>query len=199
MNQVTGSPAGPARRSGGIRRLLEDRRVAVAAAIVVVAAVVLVAWLLLSRDDSSGSAKQPAEPVKPVALSESGLKTLAGAVEEPIYWAGAQKGFMYELRRTANGSTYVRYLPRGVKAGAGGARYLTIATYPFPDALDALEKVAGGKGIDVPGGGVALVSAQRPMSVHLAFPDVDYQVEVFDPSPERAREIAASGNVRPAG
>ena len=171
-----------------------------AAAIVVVAAVVLVAWLLLSRDDSSGSAKQPvAEPVKPVALSESGLKTLAGAVEEPIYWAGAQKGFMYELRRTANGSTYVRYLPRGVKAGAGGARYLTIATYPFPDALDALEKVAGGKGIDVPGGGVALVSAQRPMSVHLAFPDVDYQVEVFDPSPERAREIAASGNVRPAG
>jgi hypothetical protein len=62
-----------------------------------------------------------------------------------------------------------------------------------------LEKVEGGRGIQVPGGGLALVDEKYPKSVHLAFPNVNYQVEVFDPSPKRALAVATSGQVRPAG
>lgn len=205
MNEATQiQPETPRRsRPGGARRPITDRRLVLAAAFVLVGAVLLAGWLLWlarSGDDSPETVKGPVgEVVEPVALSAAGLQTLARAVEEPIYWAGPQPGHQYELRRAENGNTYVRYLPRGVEAGAGGAKYLTVATYPFPRALAALEKAAGDRGVELPGGGVALVAAGRPTSVHVAFPGVDYQVEVYDPSPERALEVASSGDVRPAG
>jgi hypothetical protein len=36
-------------------------------------------------------------------------------------------------------------------------------------------------------------------SVHVAYPGVAYQVEVYDPSPATARTVAVSGDVRPVG
>jgi hypothetical protein len=59
--------------------------------------------------------------------------------------------------------------------------------------------VANGKGIEIPGGGLALVHEGYRKSVHLAYPGVDYQVEVYDPSPRVARRVAVSGKVRPVG
>jgi hypothetical protein len=106
---------------------------------------------------------------------------------------------MYELTRTTAGKVYVRYLPFGVKAGAPKADYLTVATYPFAAAYEALQKVAGGQEKTVPGGGIALVDAGHPQSVHIAFPGVDYQLEVYHPSPQRALTDALSGDVQPAG
>ena len=35
--------------------------------------------------------------------------------------------------------------------------------------------------------------------IHVAYPGVPYQVEVFDPSPARARTIVSSGDVRAVG
>ena len=43
---------------------------------------------------------------------------------------------------------------------------------------------------------MALVDESYPNSVHVAYPGVDYQVEVYDPSPARAREVATSGLVQ---
>ena len=106
---------------------------------------------------------------------------------------------MYELTRTTAAKVYVRYLPFGVKAGAPKADYLTVATYPFAAAYEALQKVADGQEKTVPGGGTALVDAGHPQSVHIAFPGVDYQVEVYHPSPQRTLTVALSGDVQPAG
>jgi hypothetical protein len=159
-----------------------------------VATGVLGLWIVFSHDSSTPSSSAPS--VKPVALSASGLRTLARFVPEPIYWAGPKKGYFYELRRTKKDDIYIRYLPPGVNAGAKGAKYLVVASYPFPGALDALEKVAHGKGIRLRGGGLALVDQSYPKSVHLAFPNVDYQVEVYDPSPARALAVASPGEVR---
>src|ERR1044072_9011590 len=103
--------------------------------------------------------------------------------------------FLYELRRTTGNDIFIRYLPPRVAAGAKGAGDLTVATYPFNDALGALQKVSNGKGIPIAGGGLALVDESYPNSVHLAYPGVDYQVEVYDPSPAHAREVATSGLV----
>ena len=77
-----------------------------------------------------------------------------------------------------------------------GKPYLTVATYPFPGAFAAIEAVAKGKAMKLSGGGLAVVDAGYPKSVHLAYPSVDYQVEVFDPSPARARKAVASGRVQ---
>jgi len=179
-----------------VRRLFRDRRVRIGGLVVLAAVVVAAAWVLLSRGSSSTS---PVSPIEPVALSASGLVTLTHGVRQPIYWAGPRNNYLYELRRTSDGTVYVRYLPPGVDVGAKGAKYLVIATYPFKHAYEALQNVAGGRGVRVPGGGLALVDAKDPKSVHLAFPGVDFQAEVFDPSPKRALEIASSGQVHSAG
>jgi hypothetical protein len=182
--------------SDPLNRLVHGRGAIIAVSVLAVAVAVAAVWFLSRQDSSSSSTRGPVDASKPVALSADGLQTLAAAVPQPIYWAGARRGYLYELTRTTRNDVYIRYLPPGVDAGAKGANYLTVATYPFSDALSALQKVSNGKGIPIAGGGLALVDESYPNSVHLAYPDVDYQVEVYDPSPARAREVATSGVVQ---
>jgi hypothetical protein len=135
------------------------------------------------------------------ALSLSALRSFAHKVGHPIYWAGAKRGYTYEVTQTANGDVYVRYLPKGVKAGAPKP-YLTVVTYPFPNALRALRTAAKGytSGVsNLSGGGLAVVDRSYPKSVHVAFPQSSYQIEVFDPSPTVARSVAMSGSIAPVG
>ena len=73
-----------------------------------------------------------------------------------------------------------------------------MATYPFPGAYAAVAKTAKGAArIGLAHGGVASVDDAYPKSIHLAFPGVSYQVEVFDPSPSISRKLVASGAIRP--
>ena len=191
------SPRGPLRSNDWLRQ----PRVRLIGALVVLAAVVVgvIIWAVTSGDGTSSPAtKGPVvSPIKPVGLSASGLRTIAGAVTQPIYWAGPKAGYRYELRRTDNGNVYVRYLPPGAKAGASGSDYMVVATYPFQGAFDAIKKVSGGRKIEVPGGGIGQIASNYPNSVHLAFPKVDYQIEVYDPSAEQALAVATSGQVKP--
>jgi hypothetical protein len=174
------------------------RLVGVLVALAIVVGVII--WAVTSGGGSSSIAtKGPVvQPIKPVGLSASGLETLAKAVKQPIYWAGPRQHYLYELRRTSDGSVYVRYLPPGTDVGDPKKDYLVVATYPFVGALDALKKLTNVRHIDILGGGVAVVSSDSATSVHLAFPKVDYQVEVYDPSPKTALRIATSGQVKPA-
>jgi hypothetical protein len=185
---TTASVSSPRRR-----RLLWLGLVAAAA----VAVVAVVAWLVF-RDDGSSTPQPSAADNAPVLVTAATLRTIARVVPQPIYWAGPEAGTKYELTRAANGDVYVRYLPEGVKAGGEEGKHLIVATYPFEGAYAALQKVGGGQERQVPGGGIA-VPAQDPKSVHVAFPGVDYQVEVYDPSPEKALEVATSGRVKSAG
>jgi hypothetical protein len=180
--------------------VVRNPRVQVGGLILIAVAAVVVAWLLLGRDDSSPSARPPQTVAEtpPIKVSPRGLRTLSAAFNEPIYWIGPRSGYTYELTRLSDGKIYVRYLPPGVKVNEEQGQHTIVATYPFPDALEALEETAG-EHFDVPGGGTGLVDATRTTSVHLAFPDEDFQVEVFDPAPGRARELAESGDVAPVG
>jgi hypothetical protein len=104
----------------------------------------------------------------------------------------------YELTRTPDGRTYVRYLPQGVPVGEQKPA-LTVGTYPVPKAFQATEAVAGSKGsvrIDVGSGAVAFYSRTHPTSVYFARQGEDYQVEVFDPDAAAARALVASGRLR---
>jgi len=92
----------------------------------------------------------------PVAVSASGLATLASLTSYPIYWAGPRASKLYEIKQASNGDVTLRYLPRGARAGHSGM-LLSIGTYPRPDAYDAGKKTleAGGN-VEVPVGGGAL-------------------------------------------
>jgi hypothetical protein len=162
------------------------------------AAVAAAVWFFAVRSDkSTPTTTAVASVIKPIALSSQGLETLGRAVGQPIYWAGKQRGFSYELSRLSNGNVYVRYLPSGVDAGAKGARFLVVATYPYRGAFATLKKLAAGHSRSVPGGGIAYVDPKKSTSVHVAFPNVNYQVEVYAPASARALAVALSGRVVP--
>ena len=119
----------------------------------------------------------------------------------PLYWLGRKPGVTYELTQTDAGAVFVRYLPPGVAPGVSRP-HLTVATYPFPGAFAALRRTAAQNPtgtIRLSGGGLAVVDAGYPNSIHVAYPGVPYQVEVFAPSPARARAVVSSGQVRAVG
>ena len=136
-----------------------------------------------------------------LAVSPADLRALAATLGHPIYWLGRKPGVIYELTRTDADAVFVRYLPSGVAPGANRP-YLTVATYPFRRAFAAVRRAAARNPTEtmrLSGGGLAVVDAGYPNSIHVAYPGVPYQVEVFAPSPARARAVVSSGQVRAVG
>ncbi len=196
---------GPAKNSAPA-----NPRVRIGAVIALAIVAGIVAWVIVDRNSNSNpsaattTGTQPVtgpvvKPIGPVALREAALRSEAVNIGQPIYWAGAQRGHTYEFTRTNSNKLYVRYLPSSVKAGAPGSKYLIVATYPDTNAYRGLLAVSNGQQVKVPGGGIALVDTGYPKSVHLAFPGVPYQVEVYDLSPATALRVATSGKVAPVG
>jgi hypothetical protein len=148
-----------------------------------------------------GTLVAPASPPTVSATSPRGLKALARSLGQPIYWVGRKKGYTYELTRGTQGEVTIRYLPPGTNVGTTGA-YLTVATYPFHGAFAAIRHVAkqhDTETIDLPNGGLAVITTSNPRDVHLAYPDSEYQIEVFDPSAARARHLVSSGQLTSVG
>jgi hypothetical protein len=146
-----------------------------------------------SRRWSSGSPE-------PQAVSIEELQEEAGSSQVPGYWAGPQAGSAYELTETPDGSVYVRYLPEDAKIGDPSPDFLTVATHPLENGYARVLAAAeeeGAKTEQLPNGGLALVDADRPSSVYLAYEGEPYQVEVYDPSPDRALELVTSEAIQP--
>jgi len=174
-------------------------RVRVGAAIAVALVVAFGAWLVFRDGDGDNpQAPQPASS----AASPAQLRTLPRETGHEVYWAGSRPGYTYELTRTAEGNIYIRYLPSGVAVGAREPDYLTIGSYPRAKALNGLRRLARRRGnvsFSLEGGGLGVYSDERPNSVYLAFPREPVQVEVYDPSAQRARRLAQDGRVQPIG
>lgn len=180
--------------AGGNRRLL--LRGAVVAAAVLAA---LVAWTA-TRDDGGGGST-PAADAEPRIVTAAELGEAAAALGQPIYWAGEVPGSELELTELPEGGVRVRYLPEGAAAGSGSPKVLTVGSYPVADPGAALEGFAGRPDAIArsTGDGREVVSSEeRPTSVYFVGPDDSVQVEVYDPSPERAMSLALSGRVQQA-
>lgn len=169
----------------------------VALALVGLAAVLLVAWLVSGDDDSSSGDSGEARIV-----SAEELEDAVADEAEPVYWAGEQEGAELELSQPEDGLTYVRYLTEGADAGDPRGEFLTVGTYVLPDAVEVLRRQGeepGGVVAKAPGNAVVYFSQENPKSVYLAYPGVDVQIEVFDPSFTRALQLVNSGQIVPAG
>lgn len=155
----------------------------------------VVGWLVMNRGGDEAPAVSGA-----TATSESELRSFAESASHPVYWAGPKDDFTYELTRTTDGRVYVRYLPEGTDAGDPRARFLTVGTYPRKGAFAELKRAAradGAVSLKLERDGLAVFSDTRPTSVYFGYPDAQYQVEVFHPSPSEARRLALSGQVVP--
>jgi hypothetical protein len=175
----------------------EPRRFRLGAVIAVALVVGFAAWLLMRGDDDSGS-NQP----EPVATTVSDLRRLDEQSGHQVYWVGPRPGTKYEVTRTGNGNVYIRYLDRSAPIGDERPNYLTVGSYPFKGAYATLRRSARQQGTRsgrLPGGGIYIVSRDRPNSVYAAYRGTGLQIEVFSPSASQARQLVASGDLRPVG
>ena len=156
----------------------------------------LIVWIVVDSGGSSGSpSTSKPTSISDVALTEAGLKTVVSALGTPVYWVGAAKGVKYELIQLPSGIS-VRYLPAGVEP-SDKRPFLTVATFPVKDAFKVTTRPsAGAELLGLPGSGVGVVNKGHATTVYIAYPGVDYQIALYNPSPLAARLLATSGRVR---
>ena len=117
-----------------------------------------------------------------------------------MYWAGLREGAELEYTRTSDGTTYVRYLTGSAKAGAPGADYVVVATYPQPGAYERVSSIADQRHFftaDLANEGLAVIKPDRPQNIYVVYPDSAYQIEVYAPTANAARQLVFGGAIRP--
>jgi hypothetical protein len=180
----------------------DRERIAYAQLVVLGAAVLLAAGVvaaLLLRNDGGGTTPRLTVGM-PTLVTPAELKAFAKTLDQPIYWAGPRDGFSYELTATPGGRVFVRYLPQGVRAGDARPNFLTVGTYPTPNALGQLRAAArrpGAVSLQLDGGGHAVFAPKRSSSAYVAYPGSAFQVEVYAPTLEAARRVVANGLLKP--
>jgi hypothetical protein len=173
--------------------VIPTRRIRVIAVLGIAAAVAFATWFV-TRSDNSGTSEKQATAVD---ASPQALQALPGQVGHDLYWAGAKAGYTYELTQTSDGRVYIRYLPAGVQVGNPRPTFLTVGTYPVDRGYENLKKQAARTG-ETPkklSGGALAVPSKDGTSVYFAYPGKDFQVEVYDPAPGRARSLVFSGKI----
>lgn len=148
-------------------------------------------------DDESAPAQTPTPAQAETRIvSEEALAEVASTVGHDVYWAGPIPDTELEATESEDGSVLVRYLEDGAEVGEGQAAFLTIGSYPLVDTKKTMEEFAEQPGAIIrqtPDGREVMTTKQRPTNVYFATPDEVLQIEVFDPSPERAMRLARSG------
>jgi hypothetical protein len=175
-------------------------RFRVVAAIVIAVAVAFVVWLVARPGDNKSNTSS--SRTQPVAASVSDLAGVAGSLGHQLYWVGQKNGFTYELTKGKSGNVWVRYLPSGTQIGDTRANFLTVGTYPEKNAFENVQAATKRKGavaVTTPNGGAAVQYTQRPSSIFVSYPGSNLLIEVFDPSPQTARDVVSSGALRAIG
>jgi hypothetical protein len=174
-------------------------RVGAAIAIGVVMAVVV--WLLLR---GGGHAPKPATAARPhvATMTAAQLHALPGEVGHPIYWAGPQRGDIYEVTWAPKGNVFVRYLTPGAPIDTPSQKFLVVATYPESSAYALAQKGSRIKGalvLHLANGGLGVSQAKIPHSVYVAYPGLPVLIEVYAPSPAFVRRLVTSAQITPVG
>ena len=128
-------------------------------------------------------------------ITPGNLRRLALSIHQPIFWLGPKAGITYELTR-GRGREDLRPLP------ARGRRRRQRQAVSHGRDISLPRRVRGGP----EAGGARRAPSRRsspagrrrprrgyPESVHVAYPNVDYQVEVYDPTPARAMQLVSAG------
>jgi len=136
-----------------------------------------------------------------VVLTESELISTVKELNQVIYWAGPMPAAKYTLNLSSPGIAYVRYLPKGQGLTDTKPLYRVIGTYQQTNAYEATTAAGNqtnGVALLKSNGSVIYYNKTTPTNIYLATKGADQQIEVFDPNPTTALELAnAAGLVAP--
>lgn len=129
-----------------------------------------------------------------VALSESELVDAVKKLGVTVFWAGPVKDAKYTLAVPADGQAYVRYLPNGQGIDDTAPNYVVIATYTTTNAFTATQSAgnqSNGVSFINAEGAAVYYSKDTPTNVYVAYPNLNFQIEIFDPIAATALDIAS--------
>jgi len=132
-----------------------------------------------------------------VCLSEKELRTLITENKIVAYWTGPLKDATYSINATTPGQVFIRYIPKGMDCGSTEAKFRVIATYSETDAYNSTLQAgnqAEGVSLSNPDGSVVYFSKNAPNNVYVAYPNLDYQIEIYDPDAKTAVTLATTSN-----
>jgi hypothetical protein len=169
--------------------------VPLAAGLAIAALGMILLWALVIKSDEDAADDGPR------VVETTDLSDAAERLGHPIYWAGERPKTDLELAEADTGRVYVRYLDEGTEAGTRSTKFMTVVTYPVPNATAALRRalktrpnaeLARGKD-----GAVVLIDPNTPGSVRLAYPGSDQQVELYTPDVRESIRLATNGSIKP--
>lgn len=164
------------------------------------AVVAVVLAIAFAAAGCGGGSSSTSTTIGATAASPDRLRALSVEVGHAVYWAGPQTDTTYELTRTGSGRIFVRYLPQGIPVGVQNASFTIVGTYPVANAFNVLHqlaKKARETSFAAPRGGFAVYADSSPTNIYVAYPNESLEIEVYDPSPKRARRLITSGRVGP--
>ena len=132
-----------------------------------------------------------------VCLSEKELRTLISENGIVAYWTGPVQGATYSINTVTPGQVFVRYILEGMECGSTESKFRVIATYAEVDAFNSTQQAgnqAEGVSLANPDGSVVYFNKNAPSNVYLAYPGIDYQIEIYDPDPKTAVTLATTSN-----
>jgi hypothetical protein len=137
----------------------------------------------------------------PKILPTSQVVSFARMAAGPIYWAGPPgPGSELEVTDTGTGTVFIRYLFGGAAAGDPRAIFTTVRTYRLMHAYRVVYAdgaATGARRVNVPGGGIAVMSTKARDIYYVAFRHENYIAELYAESPAHALRLLLSGAVRP--
>lgn len=177
-------------------------RLMIVGAIGVLVVVILAIALLGGGDDDSSDLPPISPDGTPVSYTGTELEAQAADLPHTAYWIGSRDGTdSYELTLTGEGLVYVRYLTDGAEAGDQRADFLTVGSYPLPDASSALKTAAqtGDQELAQEDGYETLTGGDGNNAYVVFADEPDIQVEVYSATPGEADDLVSSGAVEPLG
>jgi hypothetical protein len=118
-----------------------------------------------------------------VELSEKELLNVVGQAPNPVYWSGPIAGYSYLLKIDENGSSLVEYVAPKSLDPKQESNFRQIATYYSKGAWEKSLVASNGAGFSSfknSDGSLVFYSIDNANDVFMAFPDKDYQIEIFD-------------------
>jgi hypothetical protein len=132
-----------------------------------------------------------------VCLTEGELKEIIRENKIQAYWTGPLKDATYSINSTTAGQVFIRYIPKGEECGSTAASFRVIATYAETDAFSATQQAgnqAEGVSLANTDGSVVFFNKNSPSNVYVAYPGIDFQIEIYDPNPKTAVTLATTSN-----
>lgn len=130
-----------------------------------------------------------------VCLTESELKSIIKENNIQVYWTGPMKDATYSLNSSTAGQVFLRYIPEGEACDDVRPNFRVIATYEEVDAFATTESAgttADGVSLLNTDGSIVYFNKNVPTNIYVAYPGINYQIEIYDPDPKEAVSLATT-------